>query len=44
MHFVGPDQLHGFEGRLTGDIYPAGCDWTPDWDGPLADGSRGTTT
>jgi choline-sulfatase len=31
MHFVGPDQLHGFEQRLTTDIYPAGVDWTPDW-------------
>src|ERR671922_1116045 len=32
MHFVGPDQLHGFEERLTTDLYPAGLDWTPDWD------------
>jgi choline-sulfatase len=31
MHFVGPDQLHGFEERLTTDVYPAGFDWTPDW-------------
>ncbi|MCL4543860.1 MAG: choline-sulfatase [Chloroflexi bacterium] len=31
MHFIGPDQLHGFEERLTTDIYPAGFDWTPDW-------------
>jgi choline-sulfatase len=31
MHFVGPDQLHGFEQRLTGDIYPANFDWTCDW-------------
>jgi choline-sulfatase len=31
MHFVGPDQLHGFEERLTPDVYPAGFDWTPDW-------------
>ena len=23
MHFVGPDQMHGFEERLTTDIYPA---------------------
>ena len=23
MHFVGPDQLHGFEARLTPEIYPA---------------------
>ncbi len=31
MHFVGPDQLHGFDERRTPDIYPAGFDWTPDW-------------
>jgi choline-sulfatase len=31
MHFVGPDQLHGFERRLTTDVYPATLDWTPDW-------------
>ena len=24
MHFVGPDQLHGFEERLTTDVYPVG--------------------
>jgi choline-sulfatase len=34
MHFVGPDQLHGFEERLTTDIYPADFGWTPDWDHP----------
>jgi choline-sulfatase len=34
MHFVGPDQLHGFEERLTTDIYPADFGWTPDWDSP----------
>jgi choline-sulfatase len=32
MHFCGPDQLHGFEERLTTDIYPADYQWTPDWD------------
>ena len=32
MHFCGPDQLHGFEERLTTDIYPADYNWTPDWD------------
>ncbi|MCE2565145.1 choline-sulfatase [Komagataeibacter sp. FNDCF1] len=31
MHFCGPDQLHGFEKRLTTDIYPADYNWTPDW-------------
>ena len=34
MHFVGPDQLHGFEERLTTDIYPADYGWTPDWERP----------
>jgi choline-sulfatase len=37
MHFVGPDQLHGFEERLTADIYPADLDWTPDWRMPLTE-------
>ena len=37
MHFVGPDQLHGFERRLTTDIYPASADWVPDWERALAD-------
>lgn len=31
MHFIGPDQLHGFEERLTTDIYPADFGWTADW-------------
>lgn len=34
MHFVGADQLHGFEERLTTDIYPADHGWTPDWTRP----------
>jgi choline-sulfatase len=34
MHFCGPDQLHGFEERLTTDIYPADFGWTPDWERP----------
>jgi choline-sulfatase len=34
MHFCGADQLHGFEERLTTDIYPADFGWTPDWDHP----------
>ena len=37
MHFVGPDQLHGFEERLTTDVYPADLDWTPDWRLPLTE-------
>lgn len=31
MHFVGPDQLHGFEERLTTDIYPSDYLWTKYW-------------
>lgn len=31
MHFVGPDQLHGFEDRVTTDIYPGDYGWTPTW-------------
>jgi choline-sulfatase len=38
MHFIGPDQLHGFEERPMTDVYPAGLDWIPDWD--LADDER----
>ena len=34
MHFVGPDQLHGFEERFTTDIYPADFGWTPDYRKP----------
>jgi len=34
MHFCGADQLHGFEERLTTDIYPADFGWTPDWERP----------
>ena len=35
MHFVGPDQLHGFEERTTTDVYPADFGWTPDYRAPL---------
>ena len=28
MHFVGPEQLHGFSERWTQNIYPATFDWT----------------
>jgi choline-sulfatase len=38
MHFIGPDQLHGFEERPVPDVYPAGLDWVPDW--RLGDGDR----
>jgi choline-sulfatase len=34
MHFVGADQLHGYEDRVTTDIYPADFGWTPTWDEP----------
>lgn len=32
MHFCGPDQLHGFEERLTTDIYPADYGWFVNWE------------
>lgn len=31
MHFIGPDQYHGFETRLTPDLYPADFSWVPNW-------------
>ena len=31
MHFIGPDQHHGFERRLTPDLYPADFSWVPNW-------------
>lgn len=32
MHFIGPDQLHGFRMRLTTDIYSSDFDWVkPEW-------------
>ena len=35
MHFIGPDQLHGFNERLTTDVYPANFDWIGNWtEGP----------
>ena len=34
MHFVGPDQLHGFNQRLTTDVYPADFAWTANWEEP----------
>jgi choline-sulfatase len=41
MHFVGPDQLHGFEERITTDIYPSDFTWTPDWQAnPPVSGAR----
>ena len=34
MHFIGPDQHHGFAERLNTDIYPSDFAWTPNWDSP----------
>ena len=31
MHFIGPDQLHGYEERVNTEVYPANFLWTPDW-------------
>ncbi|MDB6178431.1 choline-sulfatase [Paracoccus sp. Z330] len=42
-HFIGADQLHGFDKRLTTDMYPSGFDWTIDWKlGPVH--REGTST
>lgn len=30
-HFIGPDQLHGFDERLTNCIFPAEFSMLPDW-------------
>lgn len=32
MHFVGPDQFHGFEERLVSELYPADFGWSPNWE------------
>lgn len=34
MHFIGPDQMHGYEKRLTSDIYPGDFGWSVNWDKP----------
>jgi choline-sulfatase len=31
MHFIGADQSHGFQERLTTDIYPAEISWIANW-------------
>jgi len=40
MHFVGPDQVHGFSERLTTDIYPADFGWTANWDQVFKDNNQ----
>src|ERR1700753_680931 len=34
MHYCGKEQHHGFEQRLTSDIYPADFGWSVNWDKP----------
>lgn len=41
MHFIGPDQLHGYEKRVTTDIYPSNYAWAPDWEKGLGDRPTG---
>jgi choline-sulfatase len=31
MHFIGPDQEHGFDQRSVTDVYPANFQWIADW-------------
>ncbi len=40
MHFIGPDQLHGFEERLTTDIYPSDFNWTANWESTVTGSKR----
>lgn len=42
MHFIGPDQLHGFDERLTTDVYPADFQWIADWSAGAAFVPSGT--
>ncbi len=42
MHFIGPDQLHGFDERLTTDVYPANFQWISDWSAGAAFVPSGT--
>lgn len=44
MHFIGPDQLHGFEERLTTDIYPANFSWTANWSADVTEPSPAGAT
>ncbi len=41
MHFIGPDQLHGYEERITTDIYPSNFSWAPNWEKGLGDRPTG---
>lgn len=46
MHFIGPDQLHGFNERTVTDVYPSEFDWVADWEAgpafvPSATGMNG---
>ena len=42
MHFIGPDQLHGFDERTVTDVYPADYQWIADWDAGAAFVPSGT--
>lgn len=35
LHFVGPDQLHGFGERITSSFYPGNMVWVDDWEKSL---------
>jgi len=42
MHFIGPDQLHGFNDRKVTDVYPANFQWIADWNAGAAFVPSGT--
>ena len=43
MHFIGPDQLHGYHERLTTDIIGSDFALTPDWSSGEPDSPAGAT-
>ena len=43
MHFIGPDQVHGFNERITTDVYPSSYAWVPNWDRGASYISSGVT-
>ena len=43
MHFIGPDQLHGYQERITTDVYPASFCWMPSWEAGPSYISSGVT-
>lgn len=43
QHFVGPDMLHGFDERMTPELYPTDFSWTPSLDERRMDSNNDAT-